>query len=499
MELKFMKKPLHCMKPLLSQIHSQEQTQEIRLPDAYSDIGRVLGCWGQVLIRGKEWRSTFMGANGGIMVWVLYAPEDGTQPRVLDAWIPIQCRWDFQESADDGVILLRPMLKELDCRGISARKIMVRACVDTFAQAMGREIAELSVIPEMPDDIQLLTKSYPAEMPMESGEKQLQLEETLSMPGNLPVIHKLISYEMKPSIKEQKVLGNRLVFRGQADIHIKYMTEEGGLYQWETEIPISQYTELDRDYSTNAQAWIIPVTTALELDLTEDHNLNLRGGIAAQYTIFDRQMVDVVEDAFSPLREVTPKIEQIRLPILLDSMDMEMQAQAQLREETGNVISADVYGSYPSVRMGAEGMEIQMNGQFRVISGDAEGQMIGEMVRFDSAMPISAAEENMVQIWMGNGTKPEVAANGNGHHLHSDYPITVQMYSGSTIPMVSELQVGELREPDPKRPSMIIRRAGEEGLWEIAKASGSTVVAIREANNLSGEPENGQMLLIPVC
>jgi hypothetical protein len=104
MELKFNKKSLHCMRPFFSKIHTQEQTQEIRLPDAYPDIGKVIGCWGQILMRGKEWHSSFMGANGGVMAWVMYAPEDGTPPRVLDVWIPIQCRWDFQESVDDGEI-----------------------------------------------------------------------------------------------------------------------------------------------------------------------------------------------------------------------------------------------------------------------------------------------------------------------------------------------------------------------------------------------------------
>jgi hypothetical protein len=43
-----------------------------------------------------------------------------------------------------------------------------------------------------------------------------------------------------------------------------------------------------------------------------------------------------------------------------------------------------------------------------------------------------------------------------------------------------------------------LRRAGDEGLWAIAKDYGSTVQAIREANQLTEEPENGQMLLIPI-
>ena len=42
-------------------------------------------------------------------------------------------------------------------------------------------------------------------------------------------------------------------------------------------------------------------------------------------------------------------------------------------------------------------------------------------------------------------------------------------------------------------------RAGAESLWELAKASRSTVEAIRQANNLEEEPLDDRMLLIPVC
>ena len=59
-------------------------------------------------------------------------------------------------------------------------------------------------------------------------------------------------------------------------------------------------------------------------------------------------------------------------------------------------------------------------------------------------------------------------------------------------------ELGEEREPDGNRPSLILRRAGNQRLWDIAKESGSTMDAIRKANHLQEEPAPGQMLLIPV-
>ena len=64
--------------------------------------------------------------------------------------------------------------------------------------------------------------------------------------------------------------------------------------------------------------------------------------------------------------------------------------------------------------------------------------------------------------------------------------------------MVTAVEMGQLRQTDPDRPALILRRAGEKRLWDIAKDSGSRVEDIRRANGLKGEPAPEQMLLIPV-
>lgn len=498
MEVKFQKKQFQCLRPFVSQVHSQEQIQEVRLPDAYPDIGKVLGCWGQPMIRGKEWRSTSMGANGGVMAWVLYAPEDGTQPRVVDVWIPFQCRWDFPESAEDGTVALCPTLTELDGRGISARKIMVRAGLDTYGQGMRREKLEIAEPPEMDEDIQVLRHVYPMEVPMEAGEKQVQFDETLSLPGNNPSIQKIVGYRIVPSIDEQKVLGNRLVFRGTVTVHLLYLTEDGDVVHCDMEAPFSQYTELDWDYEPGATAWVMPILTAGEMELSESGQPVLRAGIAAQYTIFHRHMVEVVEDAFSPKREVSVKTEPMQLPMLLESTDIELFAEGNLSGVPEQMVSMNVCGEYPRAYMAQDGVKMGMDGRFHALYKDQEGQMVSDSVSFRTETPLAAAPENQTNLWLGAPSQPEMMSGSDGMLMRTRYPVTVHSYSGNSIPMVTELEIGPMEEPSPDRPAIILRRAGEESLWEIAKDCGSTVAAIKNVNGLSEEPVPGQMLLIPV-
>ena len=91
------------------------------------------------------------------------------------------------------------------------------------------------------------------------------------------------------------------------------------------------------------------------------------------------------------------------------------------------------------------------------------------------------------------------AAIGSGQlSMKAELPVELISTANQHMPVVSGLALGEERKPDPGRPSLILRRAGEDSLWEIAKASNSTVSSIREANGLQNEPAPGQMLLIPV-
>ena len=136
MEVKFNKNTCPCLRKATCQVQNQEQTQEVRLPESMPDIGRVLGSWGQVLVRGKEWRTGGMGVSGGVMAWVLYAPEDGSEVRSIVTWIPFQVKWDFRETKRDGSICVTPLLKGVDARSTSARKLMVRANVSLLGEAL---------------------------------------------------------------------------------------------------------------------------------------------------------------------------------------------------------------------------------------------------------------------------------------------------------------------------------------------------------------------------
>ena len=183
MEMQFDKIPVSYLQKLAGQTKSQEQTLEVRLPEDLPDIGRVLGAWGQVVVRGKEWNGDHMAVSSGVMAWVLYTPEDGEGVHSVEAWLPFAMKWDLPESRHDGKIFTSCLLKSVDARSISARKLMVRATVSALGEGWLPTQAEYAVAPGIPEDVELLTNIYPVMLPKETGEKAFVLEEQIHLPA----------------------------------------------------------------------------------------------------------------------------------------------------------------------------------------------------------------------------------------------------------------------------------------------------------------------------
>ena len=104
MELQFENKSIQYLRPILRESKELEQTQEVRLPEGMPDIGSILGVWGQCVMRSKEWNGDHFIVSGGVMAWVLYAPADGSAPRSMETWLPIQMKWNMGDGHNTGHI-----------------------------------------------------------------------------------------------------------------------------------------------------------------------------------------------------------------------------------------------------------------------------------------------------------------------------------------------------------------------------------------------------------
>lgn len=493
MELQFNKTVIPCMRPGPQKMQTQEQTQEVRLTDDMPDIGSVLGSWGQVVIRGKEWRSSGAGVSGGVMAWVLYAPEDGSEPRCVETWLPFQLKWDVPDTQRDGTIHVVPVLRGVDARSLSARKMLVRANVGMVGQVMVPEDVELYTPEELPEDVQVLKKTYPMLLPKEAGEKALNLEESLSLPSNAPQLQSVIRYALYPTVTESKIVADKLVMRGTAKLYLLYLGTDGKLYSWEFELPFSQFAELEKEYDSDAFARIDLAVTLLELEQREEENLGLKAGLTAQYILYDRPLVELVEDAYSPSRPVTPQMTRLQIPAVLDIHKETVNVQMPVQGDPMRIADVAFYSEQPQTYRKGDEVAANLTGNFSVLGYDGEGSLQNILIPWEREWTIPADENAGVELTV----QPQFEARNDPGSASAELALQAYTMAQEGHPALTGVTIGDREEPDPGRPSLILRKAGQDSLWDIAKQTGSTVDAIQKANQLEGEPDSSQMLLIP--
>ena len=94
--------------------------------------------------------------------------------------------------------------------------------------------------------------------------------------------------------------------------------------------------------------------------------------------------------------------------------------------------------------------------------------------------------------------KVQAVPGASEMNLTGQYPMQLNTRANQGLSMVTGLQIGELQEADPSRPSLILCRPDGESLWNIAKRCGSTVEEIQRANRMEGQRSENRILLIPV-
>ncbi len=497
MELPFEKKVCRYYRQKRYDLLNMEQTQELKVPDSMPDIGRIIASWGQVVLRGKDWKAGGAGINGGVMVWVMYAPADDGPVQTLEGWLPWKSSVDFQDNGEDGTIRLECVLQSVDARTVSGRKMILRAEVGVILQILTPETSELCEPTSIPEDIERLERTYPLIMTRESGEKMFLIDEELNLPAGMPSVAKLVYFRMEPELLDQKVMGSKAVFRGIGNLHLLYMDENQKLNSHDFEVPFAQYVDLDGEYESDAEISCLLCLTSLEVEPEPEGSIRIKCGMVSQYLINAPTVLKILEDAYSPCRDVQLEYEPLHLPVWVQQLVENETYTTDMDIPNGTVV--DVGVQLHPVRVSKQpGMDTISGGcSFQALIQNEDGSVEGRTVKTELSKDWKTSCDTICFSW----SKGPVSCRKNGENWRFETQTALDIASvcNQSLDMVNSVLYEEVHQPDPERPSVIIRaKQPEQSLWDLAKGCGSTVDAIRKINQLEGEPDQDQLLLIPV-
>ena len=482
-----------------------EETLESIVPDACPDMLRVLNTHGFVCIKSREARDGHLEVRGVVHTQVLYISDGEETVRHIDISIPFTCGMDHSAIHSGCILQLSASLLSADARMLNPRKVYVRAeialnvsCYSPYQRKviLGCSCEERLGVQEKRESCQLCTIQS-------VQDKNFSFSEDLTLPGSKPDLRELLSQRVDISCSESRVIGSKLIIKGQALLTLLYRSADDLPVTACFELPFSQIMEVS-DAAEGADC-ALDVTLSdmtCQPDGEDTRTISVSMSFMAQAVLRESRSVEVLSDVYSTVYELSAEFRE-------DTF-CQFSACDSIRQDIREVVETpvpvkavvDSVLSIGTVSQSWEGKLLQFSADARINilyqSEDGEYHAI--------TRPLSA--KCQVETDPNCRCAPWCRCVGERYATPTAGGIEVRVpmeffYRTEKQEPIKEVVGGVLDEEaacdNVCRPSIVLRMAQtHENLWDIAKAYSTTMQEIMEANELSEQGDfTGRMLLIP--
>lgn len=483
----------------------QEETLESIVPDACPDILRIVDVCGQATLSGKQAREGAAQVTGMVRASVLYQPEGGGGLRRMEAGLPFTCQAEAPGLTERGTVLARPRLRRAEARALNPRKVLLR--VDLAVDVIACQPVERPVCCGVAnlEESSVCQRQFQGEhyQLCSVQEKPFTFSDQIRLQTGSGEVPMLLAARVQPECSESKLIGSKLVFKGMVEVFMLLQEPGGGLTTCHESLPFSQTVEAaGADGEGDCQVEVEVASFRCEQDPSDSREMDVELELLAQAQVRCRRPVTLLQDLYSTssLMDVQSENQQL---CSLGEQSVRPQAVRELLE-TGEMVRSvvDARVSLGQVRQNMEGREM-------VLTVDACITVLyldeNELVQcVQQSIPVACRMDCTENVRCScHCTCPgEVFAAPAAGGVEVRFTVEFHCLTTETtaVPAVTSAQLGEARNAgEGPRPSVVLRMpAPGEELWDIAKAHGTTMEQILQANELEEDTlPVGRMLLIP--
>ncbi|MBO4419468.1 MAG: DUF3794 domain-containing protein [Oscillospiraceae bacterium] len=467
----------------------QEQTGEITVQETLPELGRVVDCFGTVLVQSRTADNGSVTVTGGIQAGVLYVPEESEQIERLELWIPFTVTKKIP-TQPDAVVHYWGWLRSIDARFVNKRKLLIRADLASELTILTPTTLELQQLEECPRGLICKSETYPMRLPLCAAEREVQIADEVLMPEDMQGIDRLLKAQCWVELGDRRVMGDRAIFQGELKIRVLGLTEEGELAAWSGGLPFSQYADLDRSMEEDAALVIRPILNHLEIDTDgqpDSRRLLVNVSFTAQMVLWGEIPVTLVQDAYSLDSDFHPEWQICELNPCLDTLETDLTQALELPADAVRVLDWTVFPDRETTGVEEARGSLGIN----VLYYDPDRKIQNKLLRRELYLERQADPS---ADWRWNLIPGEIKQQGS--------QLTVSVNTPQRFCQTRAMRnlSGGILTPKPIKsgPSLIVRRASGE-LWDLARDNGSTVRAIQTANELEQAVlTEERLLLIPV-
>ena len=505
MELELKTTQLNCYDTVLDTTLFQEETLESIVPDACPDILRIVDTEAVVCLGTKEAQEGKAEVTGTARCAVLYEAESGGGVRRITVSIPFTCTAEAAGLTRQCRLSAEPRVMWADARSLNPRKVLVRASLAVTVQAFAPQTANFcdGVEDREQNGIQTLEEPQNTCFIMAVEEKSFTFSDDLSLSATRPPAVELLKHRVDLVCGESKLIGNKLIFKGEAGLRLVYREPGGGLCNADFTLPFSQIMEVS-GAGEESDCALSVVLTGMDCTLDEDEGrtMSVALGMLAQAVVREERQITLLADIYSTAYDLTVQRRNYALARLLEHGERRITARELLETASPVREVCDVHIHVGLVEVERDGDQGRLKAELSatVVYLSEEGTLESATRTISAVCPVELPAGAVCACRCTCSGEGAASPAGGGVELRCPLEFRYLSLMPRQTAGVAQVRLEEDAPRDPAARPSIVLRAVEEGerLWDIAKAYGTTMEDIVQANSLGEDALTaGRVLLIP--
>ncbi|MDR0935439.1 MAG: DUF3794 domain-containing protein [Oscillospiraceae bacterium] len=533
MEMKLKTNNINYYRKLAHLTATQEETQELIVPDSLPDALSIVNSDGTAILKSKEAGDGSVTLSGLIRAHAIYMPEGSAKPRGLSTQIPFSITLENSEISPGSRLVATVKLSGIEARLLNSRKLLFRADLLFEVDAYGNGTIPLTSVPEdkpAPATAKADAKGRPEAViynpeaakadakgttlkpevrngfleinpVVDIGEKPFTVSEELTLPSGKAPISSIVKSNVTLTPEETKPAGAKAVVKGTANIGIVYLsTDTSDLQSADFAVPFSEIIDVSaEDDNRSFDVTLVPTGSYVQ-EASEDSygasRVLIEIPILAQAVVWQKIAAPYIADAYSTSHETDCKTERYTISglgkeqVYRDSI----RASLPIPDPARAVTCVRVYPG--RVRRDNDGFSATLTADILYVGEDDRCLSIQGRVEVDFKTPeFEADSEATGKLVLGEAFAAPIAG---AIEIRVPVELQVRGFEAATAEPVTEVTVGEAKSFEGV-PSLVLARVSPENtLWSIAKKYSSTQTLIRAANGLSDDADtaaNGMLIV----
>jgi LysM repeat protein len=494
---------------------TQEQAVELDyvLPDYYPEIFKIIKCIAKPQIISYSISGSKLTYEMSVCIKVLYCSDSSKCTQVIDQKLSYTKTAELGKTPENPKVTIEAKTDYINCRAVNQRRIDVRGAVSIKIKVCDL-VKQTAVCDAFGGNIEL--KKTPITYPVNRlyTTKRVSVSDNCELGAKPPIIN-ILRADAVTSEPDKKVIANKLVAKGDANVNMLYTCQKDGVDSVDNvqfSMPYSQIIDLDGiddRYDVNVDADVLSADVSPTTDAEGNANsAEVTLALLLTVTAFRVATVDVVTDEYSTAFETVDQKNDIKVELLPQTINAGAVIKSVLEyteNELENVYDVWTTLSNVNYKIDFDNSRISVIGDlvFTALAKNAEGitAVIEKAEPFEAYVPV----ENLTEYATADIKVTPVScsynlASGNTIDAKAEIRITGTVNNAEIVPVVTDISVDEEKPRDKGGDyalKLYFTDPGED-LWEIAKRYGTSVDAIIDENELDADGAPSGMLLIPI-